>query len=846
LDTTDRSGILKLLENFRNKNTSATGPLQDIKDGFKEVNAAYQDLTNSLVNNDPLSKFGAALIKQSNILEEAFKDPTNALKTLNSIMQDTSQIRAFPPESQRAILEVARKYEEVTLNIKQYKAQIEAGRQLQKEALTDIGSGIRTMVTGGEVKIGQGARMESDATRLLTQSEQKLKDLNNQIAQAITSATQRGFELIQGPLSRAITQASIDSQKTLLGYLPKSTGSIELSNKLELQSINLKIEELKSQRELTNTIKLDTIARSKEQLQTKIKEVGEFSVEGGRLKGQIKDLELQEKAILDPTSISKGSRLSAGIENILQESVGYQTKLTELLSQQSQIRLKGVVDKSLQAIDTAIQRTQDSLNDLKKANEDYYKDQKFLGLSGPEQAREQAKRASQEQELGNVVAGLQAAKPAAAGQIVSKLGGSAELRGLGKSALESAQERQAVLLQQQESTKQITDQLAKATQFEKEVTGSVEKQLQALEGAASIRGITAQLETESLNAASQKLDFDLSTGKISQDQYTNQKRLNDLKQVDLELSAKLADLNDNYLKQTLQIAKQAAAPGLTADQRNALIAQSATNAETYRTGLEAAKQSAQLKAESVVLLSSIDERTKTYSDAFNNTVNSMSDALVDFAMTGKASFGDMIQSMILDLIKFEQRQMMMAAYQGMGGSGGVLGALGSIAGSVGASLFGPSTATAGELANFGGYGSANSGLGAVQPDALGGVYNQGRMAFAKGGTFTNTIVTRPTTFAFAKGAGLMGESGPEAIMPLKRGANGSLGIQGGGGGNVDVVVNNYGQEKATTKETTDSRGNRRIEVIVGEMTAAEMSRPNSPIQTSMRGTFGIAPQLTRR
>jgi len=222
----------------------------------------------------------------------------------------------------------------------------------------------------------------------------------------------------------------------------------------------------------------------------------------------------------------------------------------------------------------------------------------------------------------------------------------------------------------------------------------------------------------------------------------------------------------------------------------------------------------------------------------------MSDALVDFAMTGKASFGDMIESMILDLIKFEQRQMMMAAYQGMGGSGGVLGALGSIAGSVGASLFGPSTATASELANNGGWGDAGGSMRV--PKALGGAYDQGIETFAKGGAFSNTIVTRPTTFAFAKGTGLMGESGPEAIMPLKRGANGSLGIQGGGGGNVDVVVNNYGSEKAQTKESTDARGNRKIEVIIGEMTAAEMNRPNSPVQSSMRNTFGLAPSLTRR
>ena len=56
--------------------------------------------------------------------------------------------------------------------------------------------------------------------------------------------------------------------------------------------------------------------------------------------------------------------------------------------------------------------------------------------------------------------------------------------------------------------------------------------------------------------------------------------------------------------------------------------------------------------------------------------------------------------------------------------------------------------------------------------------------FAKGGTFaegisghSNTVVNKPTLFAFAKGAGLMGEDGAEAIMPLKRGADGSLGVQ---------------------------------------------------------------------
>lgn len=71
--------------------------------------------------------------------------------------------------------------------------------------------------------------------------------------------------------------------------------------------------------------------------------------------------------------------------------------------------------------------------------------------------------------------------------------------------------------------------------------------------------------------------------------------------------------------------------------------------------------------------------------------------------------------------------------------------------------------------------------------------SQGVTAFASGGAFTNSVVSRTTPFTFGKGAalGVMGEAGPEAIMPLERGPDGSLGVQmygGRGGGNR--VTNN--------------------------------------------------------
>jgi lambda family phage tail tape measure protein len=54
---------------------------------------------------------------------------------------------------------------------------------------------------------------------------------------------------------------------------------------------------------------------------------------------------------------------------------------------------------------------------------------------------------------------------------------------------------------------------------------------------------------------------------------------------------------------------------------------------------------------------------------------------------------------------------------------------------------------------------------------------QGIQAFAKGGTFSNSIVNSPTLFRFANGTGLMGEAGPEAIMPLTRDGQGRLGVR---------------------------------------------------------------------
>ncbi|SFP48825.1 phage tail tape measure protein [Tranquillimonas alkanivorans] len=64
-------------------------------------------------------------------------------------------------------------------------------------------------------------------------------------------------------------------------------------------------------------------------------------------------------------------------------------------------------------------------------------------------------------------------------------------------------------------------------------------------------------------------------------------------------------------------------------------------------------------------------------------------------------------------------------------------------------------------------------------------FSRGRvMPFADGG-----VVRGPMTFPMRGGTGLMGEAGPEAILPLSRGVDGKLGVEARGGRAVNVVVN---------------------------------------------------------
>ncbi|EBQ9438175.1 phage tail tape measure protein [Salmonella enterica] len=146
-------------------------------------------------------------------------------------------------------------------------------------------------------------------------------------------------------------------------------------------------------------------------------------------------------------------------------------------------------------------------------------------------------------------------------------------------------------------------------------------------------------------------------------------------------------------------------------------------------------------------------------NVFTNAFNGMADAVGNFATTGKFNFRSFTVSILADLAKMEAR---IAASQALGG----LLKWGMTAFGAGAGAAAGSGANA--IQSYG----ANFSLNAV-----GGVYNSADLS-----RYSGSVVSRPTFFAFAKGAGVMGEAGPEAILPLRRGADGKLGVVAAGGG----------------------------------------------------------------
>ncbi|ASD58621.1 MULTISPECIES: phage tail tape measure protein [unclassified Enterobacter cloacae complex] len=163
-------------------------------------------------------------------------------------------------------------------------------------------------------------------------------------------------------------------------------------------------------------------------------------------------------------------------------------------------------------------------------------------------------------------------------------------------------------------------------------------------------------------------------------------------------------------------------------------------------------------------------------DLVNNSMTGLIGNISDALSGNKVDWEDWSKSVLASMQKIILNAMLVNSLKSAGG-GGLFGSLGG--------LFGGGDATSAGSTPSGVYSGAASGL----KFAKGGVFDSQNLSH-----FSNSIISSPTMFKFAKGDGLMGEAGPEAVMPLTRTPNGTLGVRmvgttasGGGGGEIHIT-----------------------------------------------------------
>ncbi|MGF7419645.1 phage tail tape measure protein [Providencia rettgeri] len=342
-----------------------------------------------------------------------------------------------------------------------------------------------------------------------------------------------------------------------------------------------------------------------------------------------------------------------------------------------------------------------------------------------------------------------------------KTGGSAAVDE-GKQRIEQLLQQGAALRAQLEETEGLTASERKLASFEQELLGlqgqhlsARQKTIQAHSSEIRAQLIkNAELEKEikykELRKKFDDQNFEVmqKTSKLSQDA-TNQILQMTMSQPAYDLMLEEQRIRDDFRQKRYQLDKEVSdkTTQLYADQTTFLASEEQKQIEIARQSskdkLSAQKDAYAGMAKGVQdfgnTANNVHEQMRTITQ---NSLDNMSSMMADFVTTGKLNFGDFAQSIVNDITKMIFKMMIFNALKS--------GLTGTAFGDM-------------------------MGLKA-EPNAKGNTYESPGLSLHR-----NSIVKSPTLFPFAKGGvpgmGLMGEAGPEAIMPLTRGRDGSLGVR---------------------------------------------------------------------
>ena len=856
--------IATKINNIREASKNAAQPLQNLKEELQTLDKSFQELSNTFVAQDPFTKYALNLNKVANTMVKAFQDATNQAGILNDLAKNPALIRSLPAATQEIARQTVNQVQQLQEVIKAGERIQAAGRYTSKDD-SGVGKlGQFNRARGALVTNIEDEALISEGAKIIYSAKQQIRAVVEIFKQALVETSYTAVKVIEEGVALSGKKLTIELQKNILSYLPKTPETINILADLEKQGIEIRKRELERLRELTISNDKLRITNELLLLDREERKLGQMSLEGDpgvaiKLQNlEASRIELQQnlRALKDPDSF-KASKGPAGVGmaafdqaispstlSILANTAEFRKDLAALNMEIVGVELKRIVDTSQAAFDRQIQTASQAVENYKAETATAIE---ALTISGatPQAIQDEQIRRQQEQralerrqaELGyeREIAKITVVRDFAAAQRVTAAGQELETYNRIITSANNELAVQQLLKTQKLANLDTTNSTADA---EARRANNISKELRSLDRLQETETQRAQkiqqsydLDIQQTQQALQNLDVRKELLKLTDQEYMNEKNVLELRLLKFEAEKKVFDLRSTSADKLRDLDRQIAALGVGDAERRGQLEQDKKVAESYYAALikgEIETYNARLK--NVQAQKDLTERQKAYDKIFENSFNSLADAMVNWMQTGKWAGKELFNSLIADLTRYELKLQMFEVYKAA--RPGILNFAAALTGG-GAT---PAATVAPELEYFG---------SAIQGSAKGNYFNKGIMAFAKGGMFTNQIIDSPTLFKFARGTGLMGEAGPEAIMPLKRDSQGNLGVSGGGQ-KTEVVINNYSNQPATTQETTDSRGNRKIEVVIGEMTAGEFQRSGSTSQRAMRSTFGLAPQLIRR
>ena len=253
--------------------------------------------------------------------------------------------------------------------------------------------------------------------------------------------------------------------------------------------------------------------------------------------------------------------------------------------------------------------------------------------------------------------------------------------------------------------------------------------------------------------------------------------------------------------------------------------------------LEAAASAATKLADAYGVVKGNIETAKTVQEAFKQAGDAIGKAFSDAIIKGE-KLQKVLQSLLSTLLEIFAKQIVFAPFSNM---------FGNLGSAVSKWL---DNINLGSL--FGG-GSGGSGAAGFN---WGWFFAQGGALSARGlEPYRNSVVSQPTIFPFASGGtfGLMGEAGPEAILPLVRMPSGALGVRAlpesrtqGHVGKTNVEVNVYAPPGSKVEQSRRSQdGKEQVDIYI-DQTVANSIRPGTKTYRAMREVFGLNQMVTRR